>query len=476
MIDANVVGAGPNGLAAAVTLARAGLDVVLTEASDRVGGGTQTRELVPGYRYDVCSAVHPAGIASPFFRAWGLEKRVRMIVPELSYAHPLDDGRAGIAWRDLDRTADGLGVDGPQWRRVFAPLVKHVDGLVDFTGHPLLRIPRDPVAAIWTGARALEFGTTALATQRFQTAEAQALIAGVAAHSNHRQPTLATAGAALLLATHGHARGWPVPEGGSQAIADALAADFEAHGGRIRLGTHIDTADQLEPSRVTLLDTTPKHLAGFTELPGRYVRALERFKSGQAVFKIDLALSGPIPWTNPEVAKAPTVHVGGSYDEIVAAEHEVSRGRIPDRPYVLLVQPTVVDRTRAPAGGAVLWAYTHVPYGWQGDLTEAMIAQIERFAPGIRDLIVGSTSMAPADFERHNASYPGGDVFSGEFSMLQLLKRPIISPTPWRTPVRGLYLCSASTSPGPAVHGMNGYLAAKLALNEQFGVRRVSFR
>lgn len=471
MIDANVVGSGPNGLAAAITLARAGLDVVLTEASDVVGGGLQTRPLtVPGYRHDVCSAVHPAALASPFFRDWGLVERVPFVVPEVSYAHPLDDGRAGIAWHSLERTADGLGVDRRAWRRFFEPLVRRVDGVVDFTGSQLLRVPRSIPAAVLFGLRTADQGTAAW-NARFETDAARAMITGVAAHANHPLPSLAATGAGILLSTHAHAGGWALPIGGSQAIADAMAADFTAHGGRIRLSTRVGRADELEPSRVTLLDTSPRMLEAFTPLPARYRRALRRFRYGQAAAKVDFALSGPIPWSNATVGLSPTVHLGGTREEIAAAEREVSRGRIPESPYVLAVQPSVADSTRAPAGHHVLLAYTHVPRGSSHDVTEAVIRQVERFAPGFRDLIVASSTMSAVDFEQHNANYVGGDIFGGALSLTQLVKRPIVSRTPWKTPVDGLYLCSASTAPGPAVHGMNGWYAAELALREHFGVR-----
>lgn len=471
MVDANVVGAGPNGLAAALTLAKAGLEVVLTEASDVVGGGLQTRELTgPGYLHDVCSAVHPAALASPFFRAWGLQRRVDFVIPEASYAHPLDGGRAGMAWHSLERTADELGADGREWRRFFEPIVRRIDGVVDFTGSQLLRVPRSIPAAVLYALRTLEQGTGAW-NRRFDGEAARAMISGVAAHTNHHQPSLTTAGAGILLAAHAHAGGWAVPMGGSQAIADAMAADFEAMGGRIRLGTTVTSAADLEPSRITLLDTTPRMLARFTELPDGYARALARFRYGQAAAKVDFALSGPVPWTNSQVALSPTVHVGGSRPEIAAAEREVSRGRVPERPYVLAVQPSVVDPSRAPAGHHVLWTYTHVPGGSTADVTESITRQVERFAPGFRDLIVASNTMSAGDFEAHNANYVGGDIFAGALDLVQLVKRPVVSPVPWRTPVDGLYLCSASTAPGPAVHGMNGWYAADLALRDHFGMR-----
>ncbi|PWB97314.1 phytoene desaturase family protein [Salinibacterium hongtaonis] len=470
MIDANVVGAGPNGLAAALTLAAAGLSVVLTEASDRVGGGLQSRELTePGFRHDVCSAVHPAAMASPFFRAWGLTDRVEMIVPDVSYAHPLDGGRAGIAWRSLEKTAERLGRDGRAWRTLHEPLVTRIDGVVDFTGNQLVRVPRDLPTAMRFGLGTVVNGT-ALWNSRFSTDEARAMFTGVAAHAAGHHPSLAGAGAGLLLSTHAHAGGWAVPRGGSQAIADAMAAHFLQLGGSIRLNTTVTTAADLEPSRVTILDTTPRMLKKFTDLPAAYARALARYRYGTAAAKVDFALIGPVPWSNPEVALSPTVHLGGTRAEIAAAERQVARGGIPQSPYVIAVQAGVVDQTRAPAGGHTLWAYTHVPNGSTQSVVESVTRQVERFAPGFRDLVLGTSSISATQFEAHNPNYIGGDIFAGSLGFAQLVKRPIVSRTPWRTPVRGLYLGSAATAPGPSVHGMNGWYAAELALRDHWGI------
>lgn len=296
------------------------------------------------------------------------------------------------------------------------------------------------------------------------------MITGVAAHAAGRHPSLSGAGAGLLLSTHAHARGWAVPRGGSQAIADAMAAHFLQLGGTIRLDTRVTTSADLEPSRITILDTTPRMLAGFTELPSGYARALARYRYGVAAAKVDFALSGPVPWANPDVALAPTVHLGGGRDEIAAAEREVVRGGMPESPYVLAVQPSIVDPTRAPAGRHTLWAYTHVPNGNTQSVVETVTRQIERFAPGFRDLIVGTSGMSAADMEAHNANYIGGDIFAGSLGLAQLVKRPVVSRTPWRTPVTGLYLGSAATPPGPSVHGMNGWFAADRALRDHFGV------
>src|SRR5690554_4637478 len=332
MVDVTVVGSGPNGLAAAVTAARAGLSVRLLEAADTLGGGVRTSELtLPGFRHDVCSAVHPAAMASPFFREFGLTDRIEWIVPEVSYAHPLDDGRAGIAWRDLDRTADALGRDGRAWRRLFEPLLKRLPQIVDFTGSTLVRVPPHPLATILYGLRTLDQGSP-LWNARFRDDVAPAMLTGVAAHAAGRQPSLATAGAGLLLAMHGHAGGWGFPVGGSQAIADAMVADFEAHGGTVETGVMVESLAELEPSPVTLLDTSMKLLLD-ADIPSGYRRALQGYRYGSGVAKVDFALSGPVPWANPEVALAPTVHLGGTRAEIAAAENLVHRGGNPTHPY-----------------------------------------------------------------------------------------------------------------------------------------------
>lgn len=473
MIDATVVGSGPNGLAAAVTLARAGLSVELVERESTVGGGMRTKELtLPGFRHDVCSAVHPAALASPFFAAFGLTDRVPFVVPEASYAHPLDGRPAGIAWRDLDRTTDALGRDGRAWRSLFAPLVARIGGIVDLTGDQLLRWPRDPIAAAAFGVRALEQGTAAWSL-RFRGDTAPAMLTGVAAHSVSRLPAPAAAGTALLLGAHAHAGGWGFPVGGSQAIADALAADFEAHGGRIRLGREVLAPADLEPSRVTLLDTSAAFLSRFggERLPARYRRALAAYRPGTAIAKVDFALSAPVPWADPSVASAPTVHLGGTRAQFAAAENAVARGVVPAEPYVLVTQPSILDPSRAPEGKHVLWAYLHVPPGSALDPTELITRQVERFAPGFRDTILASAAMTATEVAAYNPNYVGGDMAGGAVTLRQLVKRPVVSRAPWRTPARSLYLCSAATPPGPAVHGMNGWHAARLALADEFGIR-----
>ncbi|QTX03872.1 phytoene desaturase family protein [Agromyces archimandritae] len=469
MVDVTVVGSGPNGLAAAVTAARAGLEVRLIEGAAVPGGGLRTAELtLPGFRHDVCSAVHPAAAASPFFASIGLEDRLEWIVPELSYAHPLPGG-AGLAWRDLDRTVDGLGRDGRAWRQLIGPLVDRIAGVVDFTGHQLLRWPADPVAAFRFAVRVLDQGTRPLWNADFRGETAPALFTGVVAHAAGRMPNLASAGAGLLLAAHAHAGGWPVPAGGSQAIADALLADFAEHGGTVETGRFAASIAELEPSRAILLDTSPEFLRT-AELPAGYARALGRYCYGSGVAKVDLAVGGPIPWADAAVGLAPTVHLGGTRAEIAAAENEVARGRMPERPYILLAQPGVVDPSRAPAPAQTVWAYLHVPAGSTRHATELVVREIERHAPGFRDTVLASASTSAAGLADYNPNYPGGDIYTGALTLRQMLKRPVVSPAPWRTPLPGVYLCSSATPPGPAVHGMNGWFAARLALADRFGI------
>ncbi|HET6672455.1 MAG TPA: NAD(P)/FAD-dependent oxidoreductase [Agromyces sp.] len=477
MIDVTVVGSGPNGLVAAVLAARAGLSVRVLEGASTIGGGVRTAELtLPGFRHDVCSAVHPAALASPVFRRLGLLDRIDWIVPDASYAHPLDGGRAGIAWRDLDRTVDALGDDGRAWRRLIAPLLARQRGVASFTGSQLLRVPRDPLAALRFGLRSLEQGTPAW-NLRFDGDVAPALFTGVVAHAAGRMPSLASAGAGLLLAMHAHGVGWGFPRGGSQAIADALADELRSHGGEIVTDAPVSRLAEITgDSRAILLDTAPELLLT-ADLPAGYRRALRRYRYGSGVAKVDFALDGPVPWANPEVGFAPTVHLGGSRGEIAAAENAVRRGYqpgagggAPRHPYVLASQPSVVDPSRAPAGKHVLWAYTHVPAGSTFDATELVTAEVERFAPGFRDLVLASASSSATEVAAHNPNYIGGDIYAGELTMAQLVKRPVVSTAPWRTPIDGVYLCSSATPPGPAVHGMNGWWAARLALRERFGI------
>lgn len=474
-VDAIVIGSGPNGLAAAVTLARAGLGVHVYERSAIPGGGLRTEEVtLPGFRHDMCSAVHPLAFASGFFRKFGLQERIPFVTPSASYGQPLDGGRAAIAYRDIDRTADALGVDGPAWRALLGPLARNADAVAQFTGSPVLRIPRHPLVAA-------RFGLTAIAQGGpwwdlpFRTEEPGALLTGVFAHATVPLPSVAGAAAGLTLAAYAHARGWPLPIGGSQSIADALIADLTAHGGELITGTDVTSLGELPDARAILFDTHVDAAArlGQDRLPGGYLRRISRFRNGNGVFKIDFALSGPVPWTNPALAETATVHIGADRAAIARSERTVARGRESDDPYVLVSQPTLFDGSRAPAGKHVLWAYTHVPKGSTSDRSEAVIAQIERFAPGFRDLILGTATKTAKEMERFDPNYIGGDISAGMPSFGQLIARPVLSADPWRMPGRGLYLASSSAIPGPGVHGLAGYYAAHSALRHEFGVTRM---
>ena len=470
-VDAVVVGSGPNGLAAAVTLARAGLSVSVFERASTIGGGARTAELtLPGFHHDVGSAIHPMALASPFFRAFNLSERIELVVPEMSYAQPLDGRDAAIAWRSLQRTADELGRDGAAWRSLFDPLVRHIDNLAEIAGSTLLRVPRHPVTLAQLGLRILEQGTPNW-NLRFREAAAPALLTGVIAHSIQELPSLAAAAAGLVLAAHAHAGGWPVPIGGSQSIINALAADLRAHGGTITTDAHITSLSELPSSSVVLLDTSARALADLAgnAVPAGYARTLRRVKYGNAIAKVDYALSEPVPWADPRLHEVATLHLGGFRAETAGGEREVARGRMPRSPYVLVAQPSAHDSTRAPAGKHVLWAYTHVPSGSAADRSEAISAQVERFAPGFRDTILAQASSSAVDVEYSNPNYIGGDISAGAVSLEQLLRRPTLVD-PWRTPIAGVYLCSSATSPGPGVHGMAGWNAARSALRHEFGV------
>ncbi|WP_092866936.1 NAD(P)/FAD-dependent oxidoreductase [Quadrisphaera sp. DSM 44207] len=477
-VDAVVVGSGPNGLAAAVVLAGAGLSVEVHEAHDVPGGGTRTSEVVaPGFWHDVCSSVHPAGVVSPFFRAFDLAAHgVEWLHPEVAYGHPLDGGRGGLAHRSLDATADSLGADGPAWRRLLGPLVEHWEDVVtlaqsDLRTFPGLR-PRTVLTGARMGLRALEQGTRAW-NARFDTDVAPAMLTGVSTHSIQPSRRLMPAGAGLYLAAMAHAGGWPLVRGGSQRIADAMVAEIERRGGRVVTGHRVDSLAELPRARATLLDVAPAGLLRIAgdQLPRLYAHWLRAFRYGNAACKVDFALSGPVPWATPGMERATTVHLGGTRAEMLATEREVEAGRHPELPYVIAVQPDVVDDSRAPAGAATLWSYAHVPHGSTRDMGDAVTAQIERFAPGFRDVVLARNVMTAQRQGEYDESYVGGDIAGGAVTPWQLVARPVPAWDPYRTPVDGVYLCSASTPPGPSVQGMNGVYAAARALRQRFGVR-----
>jgi phytoene dehydrogenase-like protein len=469
--DAVVVGAGPNGLAAAIVLARAGKAVLLVEAHGRVGGGTRTDELtLPGFLHDVCSAIHPMAAASPLFRALPLaEFGLTFIDPPAALAHPLENGDVAMLETSIDATASALGVDGDAYLRLLGPLVKNHEKLIPGLLAPL-RVPAHPFLLLRFGLSALR-SAAGLADARFRQARARALLAGCAAHSilPFDRATSAAIGLVLLLA--GHAYGWPFPRGGSEAIARALADYFESIGGEIETGRPIRSLADLPRARALLFDVTPRQLVAICgdRLPAGYRRTLSRYRYGPGVFKVDWALDGPIPWKNRDCARAATVHLGGTFEEIADAEAAVWRGVHPERPYVLVAQQSLFDPTRAPEGRHTGWAYCHVPSRSTLDMTDIIEQQVERFAPGFRDRILARSRMSPAAFEIYNENYVGGDITGGVTDLGQLFTRPAARLVPYAAPAQGIYICSSSTPPGAGVHGMCGYWAARAALRSVFG-------
>ena len=459
-----VVGAGPNGLAAAITLAETGRSVLLLEGGDTIGGGVRTAELtLPGFRHDVCSAIHPLFPASPFFRSLPLD--LRMVQSPAVLAHPFDDGSALMVQRSLEETALGLGRDGDAYRHLLAAPVAAWPKLEQDVLAPLVRLPRHPVAFARFGVAALR-SVHSIARARFETEQARTLFAGAGAHSFLPLDQAASASFALVLLATAHVGGWPFPQGGSQAIADVLAAHLRSLGGKVETGSAVKALRDLPPRDVTLCDVTPRQLLGLAGelLPARYSRRLSRWRYGPGVFKVDYALDGPIPWRAPEVAQAATVHLGGSLAEIAASERDAWEGRHAEKPFVLLAQHSLFDGTRAPPGKHTVWAYCHVPNGSTVSMRQRIESQIERFAPGFRDRILACSTRDTAGLEADNPNLVGGDISGGANTLRQLIVRPALRPVPYSTPVRGLYLCSSSTPPGGGVHGMCGHLAAKAAL------------
>ncbi|QWV94700.1 NAD(P)/FAD-dependent oxidoreductase [Geomonas oryzisoli] len=466
-MDAVVVGSGPNGLAAAVTLARAGLSVTVVEGAASIGGGTRSEELtLPGFLHDVCSAIHPLGVASPFFKSIPLsEYGLEWLYPEVQLAHALPGGEAALLYRDLEQTASLLGKDGHSYRRLFAPLVERWDDLAPDLLAPL-HVPRHPVPFALFGMKGL-LPAQLLARLAFKDAPGRALFAGMSAHAFLPLQRPLSGAFGLILGTLGHTAGWPVAKGGSRSIAAALASYLTSLGGEIVTGCHIKSLADLPAARIILLDVTARQLEVIAadRLPSGYRRTLQHYRYGPGVFKIDWALDGPIPWTAAGCRRSATVHVGGTEDEVARGEAEIWQGIHPERPFVLVAQPTLVDPSRAPRGKQIAWAYCHVPHGSTVDMTDRIESQLERFAPGFRDLILARHTRNCLQYERYNANIIGGDINGGVQDLRQFLARPTLL-APYRTPLPGVYLCSSGTPPGGGVHGMCGYHAATLALKD----------
>ncbi len=466
--DAVIVGAGPNGLAAAVELARRGLPVAVFEAAEVPGGGCRSQEVtLPGFVHDLGSAIHPLGYSSPFFRTLPLgEHGLEWVHPPVPLAHPLEGGEAVLLWRSVEETARNLGEDASAYRDLMSPITgdwEKIAGAV--LGPP--RMPRHPLALGAFGMYAMR-SARALAEGLFRGERARALFAGCAAHSFLPLEQRPSAAFGLVLAALGHAAGWPFPKGGAQRITDALVSCLRSLGGEVHVGSPVSSVAELPAAKVVLLDLTPRQVLGVAgeRLPARYRARLARYRYGPGVFKVDYALEGPVPWEARECALAATVHVGGTLEEIAGAEGAVARGEHPERPFVLVAQPSLFDPSRAPEGHHTLWAYCHVPNGSTFDMTERMEAQLERFAPGFRERILARSTMNAAELERWDANLVGGDINGGLMDLGQLFTRPVASPVPYATPAKGLYICSSSTPPGGGVHGMCGYFAARAALRD----------
>jgi len=475
-VDAVIVGAGPNGLAAAITLARRGLKVLVVEARGTPGGGLRTEPLtLPGFLHDVCSAVHPLAVGSPFFSSLPLgEHGLEWVHPPLPLTHVLTEtGEAVALYRDPVQTAEGLGEDGARWREPLEPLIHDWDGFSQDVLGPVLRWPGRPLLMARFGLQAIRSASD-VARGRFQGEKARALFAGCAAHSFLPLERRPSAAVGMVLAASGHAVGWPVPRGGAAELAGALVRYLESLGGEVVTGWKVESLSELPSSRAVLLDLTPRQVrevAG-AQLPSRYLGRLSRYRYGPGVVKVDWALDGSVPWSAPICGESATVHVGGRLEEVEAAEREPWRGSVAERPFVLFSEPTRFDPTRAPSGKGIGWGYCHVPHGWTGDpeqVADRIEAQVERFAPGFRDRILARSVLGPAELERTNPNLVGGDINGGLQDLRQVLARPVLSLDPYATPTEGLYLCSSSTPPGGGVHGMCGYHAARSALRRTFG-------
>ena len=465
MSDAIVVGSGPNGLACAVELARNGVEVTVLEAESTIGGGTRTSELtVPGLLHDDCSATHPMAAGSPFLNSLDLgEHGLEWLWPEVDLAHPLDDGSAGVMVRSIERTARGLGADGAAWLRVFGSSSAHFDALLDDILAPIVHLPRHPLRLARFGIPAAAPAT--LLARSWKTPQARALFGGVAAHafSPLSRPMSSSVGCALIDACH--AFGWPVARGGSRSITDALASVLRENGGTIETDRRVSSLGELRAD-VVVFDLAPGAVAEIVgdRLPSRVARAYSRYRHGPGAFKLDLAVEGAVPWTNEACRTAGTVHAIGSFEEIALAERAVNRGSMPERPFVLVGQQYLADPSRSKGDLHPVWVYAHVPSGYAGDASEAVLGQVERFAPGFRERITASSVRAPADLVAYNSNYVGGDIITGANTPLQVLFRPRLALDPYKTGVDGVYICSAATPPGAGAHGMNGYNAARSAL------------
>ena len=465
-LDAVIVGAGPNGLAAAVALAREGRSVLLLEAKETIGGGARTVELtLPGFRHDICSAIHPMGVVSPFLKALPLaEHGLEWAWSPAAIAHPFDDGDAAVLEESLDQTAANLGEDGPAYRKLMEPFVRDQAALFDEILRPIRLLPRHPLLMARFGLAGLQPAT--MLARRFKTPRAKALFAGCAAHSFVPLTRAGSASFGLALALAGHATGWPAAKGGSFAIVEALTSYLRSLGGEVRTSHPVRSLRDVPPSRAVIFDVTPRQLADIAAdaLPARYVRKLRRFRYGPGVFKVDWALDGPIPWKAKECFNAATVHLGPSIDDIADHEELIWRGEVSETPFTLVAQQSLFDSTRAPAGKHTGWAYCHVPHGSTEDMTERIERQIERFAPGFRALILARHTFNTAQYEDHDANFIGGDIAGGANNLAQFLTRPFPAIDPYATPNERLYLCSSSTPPGGGVHGMCGYWAARSAM------------
>jgi phytoene dehydrogenase-like protein len=466
MSSAVVVGAGPNGLACAATLASRGVEVTVIEAAETIGGGTRSSELtVPGLLHDECSATHPMVVSSPAVVSLELERHgLEWCWPEVDLAHPLDGGGGGVMLRSVEATAAGLGAAGARWKRFFGASAEGYDALSEDFYRPLLHLPRHPLLLARFGLPAAMPATTL--ARSLGSPEAAALFGGIAAHAYAPLNLPFSSAIGMALTTSGHAYGWPVAKGGSIAISNAWAGVIREHGGTIETGRRVRSLDELPEADAVVLDLAPRgvlELAG-DRLPSRVARAYRRFKHGPGAFKLDLAVEGGVPWTQEEARRAGTVHVVGSFDELVAAEREVNRGRMPERPYVLVGQQYLADPGRSKGDLHPVWTYAHVPSGYEGDASEAILAQLERFAPGTRERIVATATRGPAEFEAMNANFVGGDILTGANTPVQTLLRPRIGPAPYSTGIPGVFICSAATPPGPGAHGICGYNAAEAAL------------